>query len=215
MLLRNLAVVSKGQFPSKYFSAEEEKEHYPQFRKTFFANENTYLEFLSASEALPRRTLMLFLALHRQCKRLGLKQITTSVVKQEASNYFLYKHFPGIQRDISKVSVFDEILRKGSRIVDIEHAPSLRGVITNFIEEGVLFECESGSRQQYERYYLSYPAEAYRQRKYYTGPKQGHLLFEEIEIQVVDNCHYLKDIPKVHLVKVAEMLKKSKETPKK
>ena len=205
MLLRNLRIVSKGKFPAKFMSAEEESNRFPAFRKTFFSDEDALSEFLLASENLPRQMLLLFLSLSRIHKKYG-SRISAPFVRMAARDYFYHSHLKRIERDPIQDGVFGEIIRKGSRVVDIELAPRLRETVINFVEDGILFRCDHILPDRYKRYYLCYPAESHRLYNSYEGAEQGFTRFENISIESIGNCGSYERPPEVRLSELIPVL---------
>jgi hypothetical protein len=213
LLMRNLVAVTKGKFPRRYYTEEEVSAGFPLFRQDFFLEKSALDEFIYASENLPRQMLLIFIQSYRLCHRYvrNNRQLSAPVVKLAAKNYFDYYQFRIIKGENKLKSVFEYIIAGGHRVIDVEIIPEFREVMSWFVDEGVLFKCDKLLEGGYSRYILSYPAEAYRQFVSYQGDKRGINRFEDLEIQVINDCGRYLNAPEVHLSELVPILFKSQK----
>jgi hypothetical protein len=170
LLILNLKASIGARFPGDaYLAPDQDQQGYPHFLRDVFANEAAADELAYASESLPRQMLIQFMAAAQLRGLLGgQRKLTAGLIRMAAREHFATQLAVTVRQDAVVSAVFDEILKAGCRVVDVERVPMFYEALDWLVNEGIIFRCEAISGQEntlvdgFLRYKLSYPAEVYR-----------------------------------------------------
>jgi hypothetical protein len=207
LLILNLATSVGPRFPvATYLSDEQDKDGYPLFLRDVFHDEAAADELALASESLPRQMLIQFMAA-AQLRGLYTPQrkISAGLVRMAAGEHFATQLAVTIRQDPVVSAVFDEILKAGCRVVDVERVPMFYDALDWLVNEGVMFRCEPGKEgpstmvDGFLRYRLSYPADVYRLAFSQQQSTRRMENFERLSIEQVTYCEQYPNPPRVLL----------------
>ena len=213
MLIMNLAATMGSQFPgAAYLTDEQEKAGYPLFLHDVFHDADAADELLRASESLPRQMLLQFMAAVqlRTLYRVSRK-LTAGQIRMAAGEHFASQLAVTICRDPLVNAVFDQILKAGCRVVDVERVPAFYEALDWLTNEGIIFRADApaGPETTYTegflRYKLSYPADVYRLAMAGRQSSQQLEVYDQLRI---DNVVYPERYPHPPQVMLSPLIAK-------
>jgi hypothetical protein len=202
MLILNLKATLGTRFPAPAYLAEsQDADEYPLFTHDVFRDKEAADELARAGESLPRQLLILFMASAQlRGQYTPGRKVTAGLVRMAAREHFATRLYVTIRQDAQVSAVFDEIVKAGRRVVDVERVPELFDALDWLVNEGVMFRCEVNLPDGRLRYKLSYPAEVYRLAAQAEGGGSPTLdAYEKMQIEEVTYCENYVDPPRVAL----------------